>query len=139
MDSNKQHDTQQQQSASKPEPGGTATGAALSDKELVDVSERDRSLAQDASATQNVLSDARKADPAHTEETTPGSFGPFRYYVNQNIRNRAEPIKIGHAAKDWHLQELTIDAQLRLANPDGDDFVMVPLDERYIPDFLAQL
>lgn len=98
--------------------GGTATGAA---------------------ATQNVLSDEKGTDPAHTEETIPGAFGPFRYYINSKLRNMGEAPTVKHAGEYWHVQELTSDGRLRLKDPNGDNFALVPLDERYIPEFLAQI
>jgi hypothetical protein len=110
--------------------GAATASAAEPDNQLTAATSEDES-------TQNVLSDT--PDPLHTEAVKPGAFGPFRYYVNQKLRTGGE-VTIRHGeGPPWVVTELTMEGELRLSNPVGEDFALVPLDQRCIPDFFAQI
>lgn len=131
MNPNDQHDDADTGELKQPTAAATAAARSEALGDGIDTG--------DKGSTQNVLTQDRDiGDPSHSEEVTPGAFGPFRYYVNQKLRNSGQ-VTVLHAGAAWPVQELTMDGQLRLSNPAGDDFALVPLDERYIPDFLAQI
>jgi hypothetical protein len=119
---------------------GTAAGFAISDEKLVGGGPDEKK----AATTPNVSSD--ETAPANTmtgddaKASPPGAFAPLRHYINQRLRNGPDiTTPHGNAGEEWKVTELTFDGLLRLANPHGDDFTLVPLDERYIPSLFSQI
>lgn len=131
MDPNKDPKNETNDESQQSTAGAATAQAKEKDQELTRIED-----AGGQSSTQNVLSEA---DSSHTEEVKPGAFGPLRYFVNSALRNSGE-VTVRHGeGPPWIVQELTMEGQLRLKNPVGDNFALVPLDERYIPDFFEQI
>ena len=94
---------------------------------------------QGAAATAKSPTAAERIDAATSKEgvETQAGYAPLRSWINQRIRNRGVPITLKHGGADCEVEELIIDGRLRLKM--GDAFVLVPLDERYIPELFEQI
>lgn len=72
-----------------------------------------------------------------SQEMSSAGFAPFRMWFNKNVRSIPNGVSLRYAGTDYLITELTNDGRLRL-EAEGRA-VLLPFDERYIPDVLGQL
>lgn len=120
-----------------------ANRVATRDQSPVAGTENTTELRTDGPTLQEFIDAGYKADNyppegyAVREEQAVTGFAAFRYWLIKQMRNTPRSPWLSHAGTRWEVEDLTHDGQLRLNNK--EKVVLVPFDERYIPDLLRQI
>jgi hypothetical protein len=91
-----------------------------------------------APTSMEIVNENQQTNQSIDEAAVPVSgFGPFRMWINREIRRTVRGPLIRHAGNESTATEVTAEGQIRL-ELDGKA-LLVPFDERYIPSLLRQL